>query len=262
MASSYSTAPRAYRSARWSTARPVRPVASGARYASVPTIWAWWVNSGRISATDDASAKSTRHGTPAPERTTFAEVMSRCITPRRCIPATARARSSPSPVRSSAGSGLVTPARLASPASSSTTDPGYRASSASWASPLTPRSRSSIAASCRTRRSASAPSGSLRITVRPGRNSRVMRMRPLSCTISTPAGGSRAGSIPPDPIRHLHAGQTHLILSYTRLRVKGTGHQSGRNAVPASRPGAIVGAYATRAVSAEPTAVLPIRRRP
>ena len=40
-----------------------------------------------------------------------------------------------------------------------------RRRSASCATPLTPRSRSSTAASCRTRRSASGPSGSLRMTV-------------------------------------------------------------------------------------------------
>ena len=38
VASSYSVAPSAYRSARWSTDRPVRPVCSGAKYAMVPTI--------------------------------------------------------------------------------------------------------------------------------------------------------------------------------------------------------------------------------
>ena len=67
VASSYSVAPSAYRSARWSTGRPVRPVCSGARYASVPTISLWWVNSGRISATDVASSKSTRQGAPSPD---------------------------------------------------------------------------------------------------------------------------------------------------------------------------------------------------
>jgi hypothetical protein len=161
------------------------------------------MNSGRISAAEAARAKSTRHGTPAPDKTTFAGVMSRCITPRWCIPATARARSSPSPIRSPAASGLVRPARLAAPASSSTTDPGYPASSASCATPATPRSRFSTATSCRTRRSASSPSGSLRMTVRPGKNSRMMRVRSLSCTISGLAGGSRAGSIASDLIRHL-----------------------------------------------------------
>ena len=36
VASSYSVAPSAYRSARWSTGRPVRPVCSGARYGKRP----------------------------------------------------------------------------------------------------------------------------------------------------------------------------------------------------------------------------------
>src|SRR6185312_10478841 len=64
VASSYNVAPNAYRSARWSTERPVRPVCSGARYANVPTIWVWWVNSGRTSANDVAKAKSTKHAAP------------------------------------------------------------------------------------------------------------------------------------------------------------------------------------------------------
>ena len=55
----------------------------------------------------------------------LAGVISRCITPRRCIPATARASSTASPVNSSAGSGFASPARLVPPASSSTIDPGY-----------------------------------------------------------------------------------------------------------------------------------------
>ena len=126
----------------------------------------------------------------------FAGVMSRWITPRRCIPATARASPSPRPASSPAGSGLVMPARLAPPASSSTTDPGYRGASASCATPATPRSRSSIATSCRTRRSASGPSGSLRMTVRPGRNSRVMRVRSLECTTSARTERIRAGLHP------------------------------------------------------------------
>ena len=64
VASSYNVAPSAYRSARWSTDRPVRPVCSGAKYANVPTICVGWLNSGRISANDIARAKSTKHGAP------------------------------------------------------------------------------------------------------------------------------------------------------------------------------------------------------
>ena len=167
------------------------------------------VNSGRISANDDARAKSTRHGAPSRDSTMFAGVMSRWITPRRCIPATARASPSPRPASSSAGSGLVVPARLTSPASCSTTDPGYRGSSASCATPATPCRRSSIATSCRTRPSPDGPSGSLRTTVPPGRNSLVMRVRSLECTISArrtdpdptaprlPPSGTPAWSGPP-----------------------------------------------------------------
>ena len=116
------------------TGRPADPPAgryarsaSGARYASVPTISVWWVNSGRISANDVASAKSTRHGAPSPDTTMLAGVMSRCITPRRCIPATARANPSRKPDQ------LIdwpaaSPCRPGSPppASASTIDPGYR----------------------------------------------------------------------------------------------------------------------------------------
>ena len=72
----------------------------------------WWVNSGRSSANDVASAKSTRHGAPSPETTMLAGVMSRCITPRRCIPATARASATASPISSSTASGVASPARL------------------------------------------------------------------------------------------------------------------------------------------------------
>ena len=118
-------------------------------------------------------------------------VMSRCITPRRCIPATARASPTASPISSSTASGFASPARLVPPTSASTIDPGYRGASTSCATPATPRSRSSIASSCRSRRCASGPSGSLRMTVRPARNSRVTRVRSLSCTSSARAGGSR-----------------------------------------------------------------------
>ena len=60
------------------------------------------VNSGRISATDVASAKSTRHGIPSPDSPMLAGVMSRCITAHRCIPATALAVANASPIRTSA----------------------------------------------------------------------------------------------------------------------------------------------------------------
>jgi hypothetical protein len=43
-----------------------------------------------------ASPKSTRQGAPSSPTTMFAGQMLRCITPRRCIPATARANPSPS----------------------------------------------------------------------------------------------------------------------------------------------------------------------
>ena len=202
VASSYSTAPSAYRSARWSTGRPVRPVASGARYARVPAISLWCVNSGRISANELARAKSTRHGAPSRESTTLAGWMSWCVTPRPCIPATARASPTARPVSSSTASGFAAPARLVPPASASITDAGYRGASASCATPATPRSRSSIATSCRTRRSPDGPSGSFRMTVPPAKNSRVTRVRSLWCTISARADGSRPGRTPPGPIRH------------------------------------------------------------
>ena len=204
VASSYSVAPTAYRSARSSTARPVRPVCSGARYARVPTISPAGVNSGRISAIPVASPKSTRQGTPSPPTTMLAGQMSRCITPRRCIPATARANPSPSPTRSSTASGVATAARLRSPASANTSAPGS-ASCASCATPGTPRSRCSIASSWRSRRSESGPSSSLRMTVRPATTTRVTRVCGSSCTISARPAGSRPDRTPPDTIRHLHA---------------------------------------------------------
>ena len=45
----------------------------------------------------------------------LAGVMSRCITPRRCIPATARASSTASPISSSTASGFASAARLVPP---------------------------------------------------------------------------------------------------------------------------------------------------
>jgi hypothetical protein len=151
----------------------------------------------------------------------FAGAMSRWITPRRCIPATGRANPSPRPASLSTGSGLVMPARLASQASSSTTDPGYRGASASHATPATPNRRSSIATSCRTWRSASGPSGSLRMTVRPGRNSLVMRVRSLECTISARRNGSGLGRTPASACFHrapLHTRPGLPYLPTPRLR--------------------------------------------
>ena len=96
--------------------------------------------------------------------------------------------------------------------------PGDRSSRAT---PATPSRRSSIAASCRTRRSASGPSGSLRITVRPGRNGLVTRVRSLECTISAPRNGSGPGRTPPPlaSIGHLHThGPASPNLPTPRLR--------------------------------------------
>ena len=129
VASSYSVAPSAYRSARWSTDRPVRPVCSGAKYAMVPTISVECVNSGRIWAAEVANPKSTRHGVALSAITMLAGLMSRCITPRPCIPATALANFRASAIRSSTESGFDSPARLVPPASANTIDPVYRASS-------------------------------------------------------------------------------------------------------------------------------------
>ncbi len=70
------------------------------------------------------------------------------------------------------------------PASAITIEPWYRGASSNCATPTTPRNRSSIAISCSTRRWASGPNGSLRITARPGNNSRTTRVRSVSWTIS------------------------------------------------------------------------------
>src|SRR3954447_25585907 len=199
--SSYRTAPSAYRSARWSTARPVRPVCSGARYASVPGISLWCVNSGRISAIDVARAKSTRVGVPSAATTTLAGVRSRWITSRRCTSAKARAIPRANRARSRAGSGFGRSARVRSPASVRTIEPSCGGSSASCATPTAPRKRSSTANSCRSRRPASGPSGSFTISARSGRDSRVTRVRALSCTTANRTGGSTPSAIP-----HLHAG--------------------------------------------------------
>ena len=107
-----------------STDRPVRPVCSGAKYANVPTIRVWWLNSVRISAKDIARAKSTTHAAPVREITTFAGAMSRCITPRRCILATARANPTASPISSSTSSGVESPTRLVPSSSSMRIEPG------------------------------------------------------------------------------------------------------------------------------------------
>src|SRR4051794_32317851 len=198
--SSYRTAPSAYTSARWSTARPVRPVCSGARYASVPGISLWCVNSGRISAIDVARAKSTRVGVPSAATTTLAGVRSRWITSRRCTSAKARAIPRANRARSRAGSGFGRSARVRSPASVRTIEPSCGGSSASCATPTAPRKRSSTANSCRSRRPASGPSGSFTISARSGRDSRVTRVRALSCTTANRTGGSTPSAIP-----HLHA---------------------------------------------------------
>jgi hypothetical protein len=67
-----------------------------------------------------------------------------------------------------------------------------------------------MATSCRSRRSASGPSGSFRMTVCPGKTSRVTRVRALSCnSISARAGESRPGTGPPAPIRHLRASRAY-----------------------------------------------------
>src|SRR3954447_335252 len=62
VANSYNVAPSAYRSSRCAPDRPARPVCAGAGYANVPTIWVWWLNSGRTSTNKLANAKSTTHG--------------------------------------------------------------------------------------------------------------------------------------------------------------------------------------------------------
>ena len=156
----------------------------------------------------------------------FAGVMSRCSTPARCIPATARASPSPSPASSPAASGVATPARLTPPASASTIDPGYRGTDASCATPLMPRSRSSTAASCRSRRSASGPSGSLRMTVPSRRNSRVTRVRALSCTTSARSGGFLPGSTPLATLRTSTHGQSHLLPYLPPVEDEGDGRRA------------------------------------
>ena len=71
------------------------------------------------------------------------------------------------------------PARLVAPASASMIDPASHGASTSCATPTTPRSRFSIASSCRSRGCASGPRGSLRMTVRPAPISRVTCVRSL-----------------------------------------------------------------------------------
>ena len=180
----------------------------------------------------------------------FAGVMSRWSTPRRASPpppgpASARDRPARQPAL-----GLVMPARLASPTSSSTTDPGF-AGPASCATPATSPRRSSIATSCRTRRSASGPSGSLRMTVCPGRNSLVMRVRSLECTISARRNGSGPDRAPRASIGHPQTRPPPPPSAYPRLgtctttvrhkvlffRTRGWSHRSGEFDVCSSLPG-------------------------
>jgi hypothetical protein len=73
-------------------------------------------------------------------------------------------------------------ARLASPASSSTTDPGAPRRRRHLRHPRDAGRAFQHRDPCRARRSASGPSGSLRMTVRPGRSSLVMQVRSLGCT--------------------------------------------------------------------------------
>ena len=65
-----------------------------------PCLSLWCVNSGRISANDVAKEKSAKHGAPSREITMFPGVMSPCITPRLCSPATTRAKLTASPISS------------------------------------------------------------------------------------------------------------------------------------------------------------------
>jgi hypothetical protein len=97
---------------------------------------------------------------------------------------------------------------------------GYRGASASCATPATPCSRSSIAASCRALCSASGPSGSLRMTVRPGMSSRVTRVRSLWCTTWTGRAdpGPAAPGLPPS--RTSAHGWTHFIPAYSQSTEK------------------------------------------
>ena len=162
-----------------------------------------WVNPGRSSATEVASAKSTRVGSPSPETTMLAGLRSRCNTPHRCIPATARASPLASPSNSSAASGVASAAKVVLPASANTSESPYRGRSTSCVTPSTPRSRCRIPTSRRRRRSASGPSSCFRITVRPAKNSRVTRVRRLSNTASSRSGGSASDSTLPASIRHL-----------------------------------------------------------
>jgi hypothetical protein len=87
------------------------------------------VVTGRDGWYDVAEAKSTKHGTPSSKSTTFAGVMSRCMTPRPCIPATARANRTASPISPSTSGGVASSTRLVPPTSASTIDPGYRGAS-------------------------------------------------------------------------------------------------------------------------------------
>ena len=131
--------------------------------------------------------------------------------PRRCISTTPRASPTATSISSSTGSGLITPDRLVSPASVSTIDPACRGVSSNCATPVTPRSRSRMARSCRNQWSASGPSGSLRTRVRPRMNRRVTRVWSLAWTASVRSGRSRPGGTSPARIGHLRARRTRLV---------------------------------------------------
>ena len=176
--------------------------ASGARYASVPTISVAWVKPGRSSGTDVASAKVDQGRGASPETTTLAGLMSRCITPRRCIPATALANAVASPITSSIASRSASSARLAVPASASAIESGYRGRSASSATPSTQRSRSRIPVPRRRRRPLAAatavygsPCARERTTGSPACDRVRRRFRPLGR--SRPATPGLPPSVPP-----------------------------------------------------------------
>ena len=157
----------------------------------------------------------------------LAGVMSRCITPRRCIPATALANSTASSIRSSTASGLASAgqARAANVRQHDRARVPRRLHQlrdpVDAAQPLQHRPLMLAAAAA-----ASGPSGSLRITVRPARNSRVTRVRSLSCTVSARTGGSPSGNTPTAPIRHLQP--VGPLLAYTHSSAKATTHSDPR----------------------------------
>ena len=143
---------RLARSPARTASRPARtgrradpPTGRSARSAPAPDTPAsprsrlWWVNSGRISANDVAKREvhQARDAVAATARC-WPDVMSRCITPRRCIPATARASPTASPISSSTASGFASAARLVPPTSASTIEPGYRGASSQLRDPRDP----------------------------------------------------------------------------------------------------------------------------